>query len=322
MVTHCTDRRYVCYVCDKQFTHAFSLKRHMKTHLDLAADIGIDVLPPPFPPHKHPLLDDEHSLLSRKDIDIVHEPASEGQKMQLAETKVWSCAVCCRRCGSRQTLKRHMLQHDGCVKAHTCSQCGKRFLATYELNRHLRCHDRQRQVILGDGVSRSIPPPSQFRTHSCTECGVEFSTARLVSNHMAICHPGLTHKPYSCSVCSKRFAHPYSLKRHWMQHVDGADVFACDACEKRFTTMYDRDRHARTHNTDRPYGCELCEKRFVQPHHLTNHMITHTGEKTFVCDVCKRCFAHSFTLKRHMNIHRRTLTTASSATLYHVAAMS
>ena len=94
-------------------------------------------------------------------------------------------------------------------------------------------------------------------------------------------HSGRSHKPYSCSVCSKRFAHLYSLKRHWMQHVDVADVLACDACEKRFTTMYVCVRHA-----DRPYSCQLCDKRFIQSHRLTNHMITHSGEKTFVCDVC------------------------------------
>ena len=105
---------------------------------------------------------------------------------------------------------------------------------------------------------------------------VEFSTSRRPSvDH----HPGCSHKPYSCSVCSKRFAH--SLKRHRMQHVDGADVLACDACEKRFTTMYVCVRHA-----DRPYSCQLCDKRFIQSHRLTNHMITHSGEKTFVCDVC------------------------------------
>jgi len=139
---------------------------------------------------------------------------------------------------------------------------------------------------------------------------VEFSTSRRPSvDH----HPGCSHKPYSCSVCSKRFAH--SLKRHRMQHVDGADVLACDACEKRFTTMYMCVRHA-----DRPYSCQLCDKRFIQSHRLTNHMITHSGEKTFVCDVCQRCFAHSFTLKRHMNVHQQVLATGSCTTPRHVAA--
>ena len=309
MATHSIDRHYICYVCDKQFTHAFSLKRHMKTHADVAAAVGVDILPP-APTRRHLSFDDEYSLLSEKEAVGVH-----GQKMQMAVmTKVWSCAVCGKRCGSRQTLKRHMLQHDGCVNSHTCLQCGKRFLSAYELNRHLQCHDRQLQAAsLGNAAAVSVTraPPSQFRTHACWECGVEFSTARRVSSHMAVSHPGLTHKPYSCPTCSKRFAHPYSLKRHRVQHVAGADMFACDTCQKRFTTTYDRDRHARTHSADRPYGCQLCDKRFTQPHHLTNHMTTHTGEKSFVCRICQRCFAQLYTLKRHMNVHLRASAAAA-----------
>lgn len=312
MATHRTDRPYVCYICDKQFTFAFSLKRHMKTHLDLSTDVGVDILPPPLPARGHLSLD-EFSRLSQEFIGIasVQEPAMERQKQQLAVTKVWSCAVCSKRCGSRQTLKRHMLQHDGYVKAHTCLQCGKRFLAAYELNRHRRCHDRQPQMPLCEAASPR-PPAAQFRTHTCSECGVEFSTARRVSSHMAICHPGLTHKPYLCTVCSKCFAHPYSLKRHRMQHMDDADVFTCNTCQKQFTTMYDRDRHARTHSSDRPYSCQLCGKRFTQSHHLTNHMTTHSGEKSFICNVCQRQFAQSFALKRHMNVHRRSPAADSS----------
>ena len=299
MATHCPDRPYICYVCDKPFTHAFSLKRHMKTHLD----VGIDVLHQLLPRRYLSVTDERRDKVTVE----VRQPASDDQQPQIGAMKVWSCAVCSKRCGSRQTLKRHMLQHDGCVTAHICSQCGKRFLATYELNRHMRCHDRQMNASSGNAFFAA----RQFQTQTCLECGVEFSTARLVNRHMAIVHPGLTHKPYACTVCSKRFVHPYSLKRHRMQHVAGADMFACETCDKRFTTTYERDRHRRIHSTDRPYGCQLCHKQFSQAYHLTSHMITHTGQKTFMCDVCQRGFAQSFALKRHMNIHRRPATSSN-----------
>jgi len=107
-------------------------------------------------------------------------------------------------------------------------------------------------------------------------------------------------RPYSCTVCHKRFTTKGSLTSHRALHT-GENWYSCTQCEKRLPTQSKLTEHMNIHTGK--YKCTECGKCCVSRGELAVHRRSHTGEKPFECNVCGQRFAHKSNLVAHVGIH-------------------
>ncbi|XP_004388165.1 zinc finger and BTB domain-containing protein 32 [Trichechus manatus latirostris] len=63
-------------------------------------------------------------------------------------------------------------------------------------------------------------------------------------------------RPYSCSVCGKRFSLKHQMETHYRVHT-GEKPFSCSLCPQRSRDFSAMTKHLRTHGAA-PYRCPLC----------------------------------------------------------------
>nr|XP_046251246.1 zinc finger protein 572-like [Scatophagus argus] len=109
-------------------------------------------------------------------------------------------------------------------------------------------------------------------------------------------------RPFSCTVCDKRFGCKGNLRAHMRSHT-GEKPFTCTVCNKCFSAKVNMKTHMRSHTGEKPFSCSMCTKSFSQKKTLVIHLRIHTGEKPFRCSFCGKCFSDNGTLKRHIRVH-------------------
>ncbi|XP_036130987.1 zinc finger and BTB domain-containing protein 32 [Molossus molossus] len=68
--------------------------------------------------------------------------------------------------------------------------------------------------------------------------------------------PPARSRPYSCSVCGKRFSLKHQMETHYRVHT-GEKPFSCGLCPQRSRDFSAMTKHLRTHGAA-PYRCSLC----------------------------------------------------------------
>ncbi|XP_057690723.1 zinc finger and SCAN domain-containing protein 12-like [Corythoichthys intestinalis] len=82
--------------------------------------------------------------------------------------------------------------------------------------------------------------------------------------------------------------------------------YSCSVCDKRFGNCSHLAAHIRTHTGERPYRCDICRKSFVTTSALNRHQTIHTEGKHYVCIYCSKAFKWMESLGRHVRIaHKR-----------------
>ncbi|XP_055450923.1 zinc finger and BTB domain-containing protein 32 [Psammomys obesus] len=81
-------------------------------------------------------------------------------------------------------------------------------------------------------------------------------------------------RPYSCSVCGKRFSLKHQMETHYRVHT-GEKPFSCSLCPQRSRDFSAMTKHLRTHGAA-PYRCPLCKVGCPSLASMQAHMRGHS----------------------------------------------
>ncbi|GAA51131.1 hypothetical protein CSKR_107852 [Clonorchis sinensis] len=114
-----------------------------------------------------------------------------------------------------------------------------------------------------------------------------------------------TRKQKMCTLCGKRFARLFSLRRHAFVHTSSKN-YHCEFCNKLFKLHGSLKRHrcefpanAESKSGERKHTCDVCGKTEVCQKNLEVHMRVHSKERPFLCELCGWSFGTSSNLYRH-----------------------
>uniref|UniRef100_A0A3Q2PMA1 C2H2-type domain-containing protein n=1 Tax=Fundulus heteroclitus TaxID=8078 RepID=A0A3Q2PMA1_FUNHE len=151
------------------------------------------------------------------------------------------------------------------------------------------------QELYVPSATRMLSPRTDERSCQSSRWGTDMYLHEMTNDQKS----HRVEKPYSCSLCEKRFGYSSHLVSHIRTHT-GEKPYCCEDCGKCFRNLM---THNRTHTGEKLYSCSTCGKRFGNRSHLLSHIRTHTGEKPYSCKECGRSFSQSGSLMKHKRIH-------------------
>lgn len=104
-----------------------------------------------------------------------------------------------------------------------CTECSKAFVSKYDLQRHLKLHDKKRQIKEGtyDNTNDEMERIKNLR--QCEQCGKICSSSGDLKKHMRV-HSN--ERPYPCNECGKTFKSSTTLHNHERIHTQ-VNFFLC-----------------------------------------------------------------------------------------------
>ncbi|XP_062384142.1 hypermethylated in cancer 2 protein [Sardina pilchardus] len=171
---------------------------------------------------------------------------------------------------------------------YVCIPCGKGFPSSEELNAHVETHTEEELYIKEEEEEDSYQKEEE-------------AEAEDLSSQAALAAGGEARR-FSCSVCSRSYKDPATLRQHEKTHWL-TRPFPCNICGKMFTQRGTMTRHMRSHLGLKPFACEECGMRFTRQYRLTEHMRVHSGEKPYECQLCGGKFTQQRNLISHLRMH-------------------
>lgn len=171
---------------------------------------------------------------------------------------------------------------------YVCIPCGKGFPSSEQLNAHVETHTEDELFIKEEGGT--------IVKEEDEEEAEDLSATVGPSNF------GSETRPFKCTVCSKSYKDPATLRQHEKSHWL-TRPFPCNICGKMFTQRGTMTRHMRSHLGLKPFACEECGMRFTRQYRLTEHMRVHSGEKPYECQLCGGKFTQQRNLISHLRMH-------------------
>ncbi|CAG4986153.1 unnamed protein product [Colias eurytheme] len=193
------------------------------------------------------------------------------------------CHICLTRFNALEDYETHLNEH---CRKFPCTDCGKRFLSSSNLQQHKKIH-------------------LDVKPYKCEKCSRAFAVkANLQRHQKSVGCKTPTEPELTCNVCDKVFIKECLLKSHLRRHTT-EKPFHCEMCDMQFKYKSTLVRHIQVHNDIRPYSCQFCNKQFTHSGLLKPHLRKHTGEKPYTCPTCKKQFAHKHNMLRHTLRHNR-----------------
>ncbi|CAB3261056.1 unnamed protein product [Arctia plantaginis] len=132
--------------------------------------------------------------------------------------------------------------------------------------------------------------------YNCVICSKEFSSFKLLSDHM--CEHN---RNYTCDVCGKPFINKQALQTHNYRHQAGE--YHCSKCPKVFDSRPKRNDHERRHlRTNKKWRkCKYCDERFLSKLTAVTHETRVHGAKkpSYQCKACDKAYHSQRSLVQH-----------------------
>ncbi|XP_062533444.1 zinc finger protein Xfin-like isoform X1 [Armigeres subalbatus] len=228
---------------------------------------------------------------------------------------IMACPFCPKTFKSRQTIRMHILNHQGKLPF-KCDDCDARFDRKFYLQKH---RERYHQ---GDDADKTLK--CRFRCKFCPRIflrKIDRKThTRLVhqaeikvkkekldpeidSNEVLQAQESNSSTPsslqqtelsFGCLQCGMQFRSAEKLRSHTALHHQKKDV------KPLVATKSQNPRPTRLGvNVRRPFKCQYCPKTFAQKYVMKEHTFIHTGSLRYPCDICMAMFNRPHYLRAH-----------------------
>ncbi|XP_070167420.1 zinc finger protein 615-like [Polyergus mexicanus] len=289
---HKTKLRYVCYVCDKQFSSIAKLKSHVLNNHTTDGKTSQETN------------EDKKVKTSAKVTRSGN--VLDGMREEKKNFK-FTCKVCSKQFIYQKSFlshaKSHSEYHEETLGGGVDQYANKTTNEQKERTPTFRENESEEEEEEEDDDDSDLP----IESLQCTQCGKLFATKRNLKRHIST-HSGLK---FNCSTCGKGFSRVDKLKDHEQskhkEEIFGNTDDEDDDDEDNENKVNENSESRKKDRHNRPHKCALCPKAFAQAQSLANHVERHKRvkdtQKRFLCEKCSKCFAQSGSLVAHMRTH-------------------
>ncbi|OWR54805.1 zinc finger protein 850 [Danaus plexippus plexippus] len=208
-----------CRLCDDRFDSLEVIAEHLKSNHNEAIDLNARLGVMPY--------------VLRKDF--------------------FNCVVCGKNCPSLFHLNRHTITH---FLSYVCHFCGKSYVATTGLLRHVRSKHQEYKV-------------------SCRRCGKVFPNMEAKERHRRTEKSCMA---YCCSKCPERF-HDWKLRKRHMEteHGQSKRIDRCADCNITFSKGSAYYQHFKLKHSKDCVVCKHCGMKFICRSRYKRHLSTHVS---------------------------------------------
>lgn len=197
-----------------------------------------------------------------------------------------------------------------------CDICSEQVSSFKELRGHFReIHDEEAYVRCCDKkIYKSWVIIEHYQLHidphafHCEMCNKDYSTSRVLKEHLKEVHAPLEARPFKCDTCLKQFVSRSHLNAH-IQVSHGS--FQCPQCPSMLASKSSLTKHiTMMHGEGERYVCDICARVFRYKQGLDKHVKNHLGtrvEEKVQCNICSSWFTDQNCLNKHIRrIHVQT----------------
>ncbi|XP_034481647.1 zinc finger protein 14 homolog [Drosophila innubila] len=307
---------YPCNICGKGFHINSALKNHLLRHA------GIKNYVCPYCGvgkttrqewSKHILTHTQEKMFKCQNCEhATHTRRALDNHVKIVHEKIrnYACQYCGKTFGKSHACKIHEMTHTG-EKRCECKVCGKKFLYTESLTKHLKIHEksveraietyRQRQMELGDAGEEqpSGNVDDQAADQLLKVCAASVATIpkdpRRVERVDLSQLAGTVVNPIPSIQLTTNPAGNLVQKE---------GLHLCPGCQQGFNNLGNMKRHYKSvHEKVKDFECRYCSRRFANSQSLKQHEWIHTGEKPYACKICGTHFRQEAALIRHQKVH-------------------
>ncbi|XP_070377874.1 zinc finger protein 595-like isoform X2 [Dermacentor albipictus] len=268
---------YFCRICDKAITTLSGLACHLRVHLGQREKLF--------------LCPTCGAQLATATTLRIH--------MMLHEESPWlQCPHCPRQFHLRIYLRKHLRRAHNAHLRRTCSHCGKKFVTTKEVCRHLAT------VHISDLSQDEMALLSKLKKYSCELCPFETYSNKGLHTHMSN-HPEA--RWLKCSRCPYYYPTEAELLAHEARsHKTAPCKRPCPLCPRIFYSKALFDEHTKLHADGNGLKCLHCDKVFRTIPQLERHTERHDPTLTQRCGDCGRTFSSIQSLQVHQHsVHKK-----------------
>ncbi len=284
--TH-SEKKFHCLTCNMPFRLKKQLISHKKTHKKAL-------------PHACP-------LCPRKYL----QKHSLKEHLMRFHKKRYRCKNCSGFYATEQEYEKHFENQTQCKKPKfDCCVCGQIFIDRDDLLKHHKVHRdmvgfKCRKCKKEYAHINSLW--SHMRSHEigekmCPHCGKLVINNSSLKNHIAIVHSD--ERPFSCTLCPRRFKFKSDVKSHMESRHTQSVRFQCEVCSASYTSRLCLNQHLKKHVTEYPYECFSCPFKSATRSPYEKHVeVAHPGVQPYPCDLCPA--SGGFALESHLRDHLR-----------------